>query len=138
MKAIIDTCVVIDFLLDRKPFCNTARKVFEICVMEKCRGYITAKSVADIYYIAHRHTHSDIEARRILQKILSLVNIIDATAEDIIYALQSNIKDYEDAILDASSMRTNVDCIVTRNIKDYKKSSREVYTPKQFISKLSQ
>ena len=42
--------------------------------------------------------------------------------------------DYEDAVMIETAKRSGIDCIVTRNERDYSKSSVTVYTPKQFIN----
>ena len=41
-------------------------------------------------------------------------------------AISSEIGDYEDAIMVETSIRSEMDCIVTRNVKDYMKSSVKV------------
>ena len=66
MKAILDTCVVIDFLQKREPFAPTALQIFRAAAGEQFTGCITAKSATDIYYLTHRCTHSDEKARSIL------------------------------------------------------------------------
>ena len=53
MKVLIDTCVVVDFLQQRQPFAESALKVFMLAGSGEINGYITAKSVTDIYYLIH-------------------------------------------------------------------------------------
>lgn len=65
MKALLDTCVVIDFLQGREPFADAARRVFRAAAAERFSGCITAKSATDIYCLIHRCTHSD---RYVLRK----------------------------------------------------------------------
>ena len=43
----------------RQPFAESALKVFMLAGSGEINGYITAKSVTDIYYLIHRITHSD-------------------------------------------------------------------------------
>ncbi len=40
------------------------------------------------------------------------------------------------AVMAETALRTGMDCIVTRNIKDYVKSPTAVYTPKDFLDSL--
>ena len=56
MKALIDTCVVIDFLQKREPFASTSKEIFFAAATDQFSGYITAKSATDIYYLMHRCT----------------------------------------------------------------------------------
>ena len=97
MRALIDTCIVIDALQNRSPFANDARAIFYAAADNRFDGYVTAKSTADIYYLMHRYTHSDKETRDVLRRLGSLFEFLDTSAADCINAIESNIRDYEDA-----------------------------------------
>lgn len=133
MKAVIDTCVVIDVLQARQPFCAAAQNIFLDAANERFVGYISAKSVSDIYYLTHRLTHSDKKTRNILTKLFSLFEVADTFGEDCYRAIPSPVSDYEDAVMIETAVRINADCIVTRNIEDYKSSRITVYSPEQFL-----
>ena len=136
MKVLIDTCVVIDFLQKREPFANTAWKLFRYIASEQLTGYITAKETTDIYYLMHHFTHSDSESRHLLSQLLSLVSILDTSSEDIFHALSSEISDFEDAVMTETAIRSKIDCILTRNKKDYKLATLSVYDPAEFLELL--
>lgn len=86
----------------------------------------SAKSVTDIYYLAHRLTHSDAETRKILSKLFTLFHLLDTTSLDCRKAISSEIGDYEDAIM------------VETNVKDYTKSSVKVCEPVTLIKLLEE
>ena len=77
MKALIDTCVVMDFLQHREPFADDAKAIFRAAACEQFTGCITAKSATDIYYLTHRCTHNDKEARNKLNSLLSIISMVD-------------------------------------------------------------
>lgn len=52
--------------------------------------------------------------------------------------LSSDWKDYEDATQNATALRADGDCIVTRNKKDFTNSSLPVYTPAELLNILNQ
>lgn len=133
MKVLIDTCVVMDFLQHREPFAEDSKAIFRAAACEQFIGCITAKSATDIYYLIHRVTHNDKEARNKLNSLLSIVSMVDSATVDIFHALSSDTTDFEDAVMIETAMRTHVDCIVTRNQKDYRKSSIPVFTPAEFL-----
>ncbi|MCD7784163.1 MAG: PIN domain-containing protein [Oscillospiraceae bacterium] len=133
MTALIDTCVIMDLLQNRQPFFDDAYTVLRLAITGEFDGYITAKSAADIHYLTRRCTHSEEESRANLNKLLSIVILLDTTAEDIFHALTSDVSDFEDAIMIETGVRCKVDCIITRNIKDFKGSSVRVLTPTEFI-----
>lgn len=133
MRAIIDTCIVIDALQNREPFCADAQRVFLAVANRRAGGSITAKAVTDIYYLMHRYTHGDAQSRRALSAIFALFDILDTAGLDCRRATSSEISDYEDAVMVESAIRAEVDCIVTRNKRDYEKSSVPVYSPAEFL-----
>ena len=136
MRALIDTCVIIDALQNREPFAQEAQQIFFTVANKHATGYISAKSVLDIYYLTHRSTHSDEATRKILKTLLGLFDILDTTQLDCRQALSSDISDYEDAVMCETAKRCDVDCIVTRNQKDYAKSEVTVYSPAEFLEKI--
>ncbi len=134
MKALIDTCVIIDALQHRVPFHEDAERIFLLVANQQIEGYITAKAATDIYYLSHRNTHSDEESRRILANLFSLFALLDTCGTDCRQALSSSMSDYEDAVMAESGMRSGMDCIVTRNPKDYRSGTLPVYTPQDFLA----
>ena len=134
MRALIDTCIIIDALQSREPFKDNAEKIFLLAANNSFDGFITAKSVTDIYYITHRLTHSDQNTREILSKLFTLFSILDTTGTDCKKALLSKISDYEDAVMVATAIRSDMNCIITRNQKDYANSLLPVYSPDEFIN----
>lgn len=133
MKALIDTCVVIDFLQRREPFDKDAVQIMRLAAMNQFTGCITAKSATDIYYLNHRATHSDKESRTKLNQLLAIIGLLDTSAEDIFHAISSDISDFEDAVMIETARRSGMDCIVTRNQKDYEKSPVTIYSPAEFL-----
>jgi predicted nucleic acid-binding protein len=136
MRVLIDTCVIIDTLQSRAPFAEAAQKIFLYSANKQFEGYITAKASTDIYYLARRLTHSDVETRKILNKLYTLFHLLDTTSLDCRKAISSEISDYEDAIMVETAIRSEMDCIVTRNVKDYVKASITVYEPDALIALL--
>lgn len=133
MKALIDTCVVVDALQDREPFNEDAQTVFLLCANQQYEGFLTAKSVTDIYYLTHRQTHNDKTARDILTKLCALFGLADTAATDIRRAISAETSDFEDAVMIETAVRSGLDCIITRNIKDFSRSPVPVYSPAEFI-----
>jgi predicted nucleic acid-binding protein len=136
MRVLIDTCVIIDALQSRAPFAEAAQKIFLYSANKQFDGYITAKASTDIYYLTHRLTHSDVETRKILSKLYTLFHLPDTTSLDCRKAISSEISDYEDAIMVETAIRSEMDCIVTRNVKDYTTASVTVYEPDALIALL--
>ena len=128
MRALIDTCIVIDALQSREPFAEDAQQIFLAVANKRVMGFLTAKSAADVYYITHRHTHSDRDTRRVLSILFHLFELLDSAGMDCRRAISSELTDYEDALMTETALRCGMDCIVTRNLRDYRKSPVPVYS----------
>lgn len=137
MKVLVDTCVIIDALQSRVPFYEDAQQIFIHAANKQFEGYITAKASTDIYYLTHRCTHSELETRKILSKLYTIFHLLDTTALDCRKAISSDMNDYEDAIMTETALRSEIDCIVTRNTRDYKKAHIKVYSPYEFLALLN-
>ena len=59
--------------------------------------------------------------------------LIDTAGMDCRRAISPDVSDYEDAVMVESAVRSGMDCIVTRNIKDYGQSPVSVYLPSDFL-----
>lgn len=137
MRILIDTCVILDALQAREPFAEDANNIFLAAANHLYNGYISAKATTDIYYLTHRLTHSDKDSRDILNKLLTIFDVLDTMGIDCRRAIPSKTTDYEDAVMIETAIRSEIDCIVTRNTADYNNSPVKIYTPSEFLKTLS-
>ena len=129
-----DTNILIDLLADRKPFSTFAAGIFDLSRKGKLRIYVSAVSYNNIYYIL-RQSLSHIETIRLLEELSDLVIIADVTKAIIKKSLKTDFKDFEDAIqYNCALDLPNIDAIVTRNTKDFKKSMLPVMSPEEALS----
>lgn len=138
MKILIDTNVIIDALTSREPWNESAEKIFIMAANNIVDMYITASSATDIYYLIRKHLHNTETARQVMSKLYSLVGILEVKQEDCVDALVSPIVDYEDAVVEQVARRSGVECIVTRNQKDYELGLTKVFLPDDFIQFIEQ
>jgi predicted nucleic acid-binding protein len=130
----LDTNVLIDFFADRKPFSINAAKLFDYSLKRKINIYISAISYNNIYYII-RQSLSHSETIKLLNEISEWTNVIDLTKDIINKSLKSDFKDFDNAIqYNCAKSLKKIDCIVTRNTKDFKTSSLPILTPKEAMS----
>lgn len=133
MKVLIDTNIIIDALTGREPFRETAEQIFMLAANQIEDLYITASSATDIYYLIKKYFHDSKQAKETMAKLFELFCILDVISEDCQRALLSEINDYEDAVVTCCAIRSQMDYIVTRNIKDFKKSKVKTVLPQEFI-----
>lgn len=138
MKALIDTCVIVDVLQKREPFYKAAMDIVLAVSNRRCLGVLTAKSMTDIYYILRRSIHNEKDVRELLRVLFTLFDVEDTFSTDCQLAIGSPMKDYEDAIMVQTGLRVGADCIVTRNLKDYVLSELPVFSPEEFLEKVAE
>ena len=136
MRVVIDTCVILDYLQAREPFFNDALNIAIGRANREFEGYITANAITDLYYIIHKHNHSSVETRNIINTLTVLFGLTDTCAEDCINALHNGMTDYEDAVMSETAHRIGAEYIVTRNMRDYHKSRVPAISPADFLMKL--
>lgn len=132
----LDTNVVIDFLGNRIPFSNSAAKLFNFSLANKARLYIAAVSFNNIYYIL-RQSKTERDTMTLLSKIATMATIGNVTDRVIKDSLISGFRDFEDAIQYNTALYiNNIDAIVTRNKKDFKKSNLPILAPDEAVALL--
>lgn len=132
-KILIDTDVILDFFFDRQPFSEEASQILSLCESKKLNGFVTPIMISNIYYILRKTAKHE----KVIEGLKSLMNIVDVaiiTKNTIVDALNSNFKDFEDALQNFSALdKKDINIIITRNIKDYKTSSLSVMTPETYL-----
>lgn len=134
MRILLDTNIVLDVLLKREPFFQASYEVMKLSALEQVEGFVSATAATDIYYLLRRALRDARAARESLEKLLQLVGFADALAEDVHAAIASNMADFEDALVAAIAERCRFDCIVTRNVGDFRDSPVKALTPQEFLA----
>ncbi|MDR0697436.1 MAG: PIN domain-containing protein [Christensenellaceae bacterium] len=136
MKLLIDTNVILDALMHREPWADSAGEVLLAVAEEKADGFVTASSFTDLYYILRKHTKDDEQTRQTLLGLLAVINVLDVNGSDCEKAFELPLGDYEDALQASCAKRHRVDHIVTRDEKHYEGSPVKIISPKDILKKL--
>ncbi len=134
MKALIDTNVIVDAMTSREPWKESAEKIFLMAAYQAMDAYITASSAADIYYLVRKYLHSTEQAKQVMGKLYALMEILAVTGEECVDALASAVRDYEDAVIERTAVKAEMDYIITRNVKDYQDGMVKAILPDDFIA----
>jgi len=133
---LIDTDILLDFFYDRQPFANSAESILAMCEQGQIRGYTTSVIISNCYYLL-RKTAGHKKVVRQLRKLLNILHVLVTDKPSLLQALDSEFSDFEDAIQHYSALSSGeVNVIITRNIKDYKKSDIAVLSPDEFLAAL--
>lgn len=132
-KVLIDTDVLLDFLCDRKPFGNFAVEIFNLCEDNQISGFVSPQIISNVYCLLRKTAKHDIIIEKIKQ-LLTIVDIIKIDKDAVINALNSEFKNFEDALQNFSAIENGeLDIILTRNIKDFKKSKLAILSPETYL-----
>ena len=131
-KVLLDSDVILDFFLDIQPHSEYSSYVLSQIELKKIEGYLTAVIISNVYYLLRKISTHD-RVIKILNQLMTLVDMILIDKNTILKAMNSKFKDFEDAIQNyACESHGEIDLILTRNTKDYRKSEISVLTPEQY------
>lgn len=134
MVVLVDTNILIDYLLKRASFYADAQRVIAACSTDDIDGFVAFHSVSNIFYIL-RKSHTANDRLIMLQKICSVLTVTGESHDKIISALNSpELKDFEDCLQVKCAQEIFADYIVTRDVDDFSGSSIPAISPQKFLS----
>ncbi len=132
-SVLLDTNIILDLFLDRKPFSESAAIIFKLANEGEISAFVTPLSFSNCYYVLRKLASH----QKVIEKLSQLLAIVDVTTmnkQSLKLALKSGFNDFEDALQYYSALSTEkLDAIITRNPKDFKKSQIAVLSPDTFI-----
>ncbi|MGD2089684.1 MAG: PIN domain-containing protein [Candidatus Aminicenantes bacterium] len=135
MNILFDTNVILDVLLERGDFLQESVALFNHVELAEINGFISASSIATIYYIAQKAFNRK-KAEEEIELLTEIFGIAPVDKTVIVDALKLGFKDFEDAIIHESAGCINADAIVTRNVRDFKKAKIKVHSPNDLLNSL--
>ncbi len=135
-RILIDTNILIDYLLTREPFYEDAKAVVSSCVDGKTKGCIASHSISNMFFILRKDYNSK-ERREILLSLCSIFDIEGIDKVKLMAGLQNEeFSDFEDCLQMECAKSFGAEYIVTRNINDYKISEIKAILPKDYLEML--
>lgn len=136
MKILFDTNILLDLLMDRRPYSEAAVELFSKVESGAVIGYLCGTTITTVYYLAAKAVGAT-RAREETGKLLSLFEVAPVNRYVLEAALIPDFKDFEDAVIHEAACHVGVDVIVTRNQKDFKKSKIMVYSSEEMVKILA-
>jgi len=134
VKVLVDTNILLDVVLNRKPFVEYASLIWRLAELKEIAAYVSTTSITDIYYICRKHAGKE-KARDFIADILNIFILADIDESGFRDALDSDISDFEDAVQYVISKRAGCNAFLTRNKGDFGNKS-DALDPAEFIDKL--
>lgn len=136
MRVLLDTNIILDYLLEREPFVRDADALIQTIRTGQIQGYVTATTLTDIFYIA-RKAHSVGMARQNVSDILVVMEVCTVGRSILEAALSSNLSDFEDAVQLACAVHENLDAIITRDTQDFTDATLPILSAGELLQRLS-
>jgi predicted nucleic acid-binding protein len=134
-KIFVDTNIIVDLIADRRPFSKFAVKIFSKAEDQKIKLYTSSHSIAATHYLLKKYIDEKV-LREVLYNVLDYLNVIAIDQDILKKGLKSKHTDFEDALQIISAYTIEkIDCIVTRNIKDFKDAEVPILTPDELVKK---
>lgn len=136
MKSIfLDTNVIIDFLGEREPFYTSLAKVATLADKKKIKLFISPISITTVHYILSKYESPTSALEKIRKfKIISEISIVNEIVIE--KAINSNFRDFEDAVQYFSAIESKCDIILTRNEKDFKNALIPIMNAEAYLKSL--
>lgn len=136
-KVLIDADVILDFFFNRVPFADNAAKILSLCELKEIKGFVTPVIISNVYYLL-RQTAKHEKVIENLKMLVSITEILVIDKAAMILALNSEFKDFEDALQNyAAELDKEIDLILTRNTKDFKNSLLPIITPDSYVKTIN-
>ena len=134
-KVLVDTNVLLDYLLIREPFYEDSYKIVSDCVDGKLDGCIAAHSISNMFFILRKDFEIK-ERREILINICKIFTVEGIDFEKILAGLYNeDFSDFEDCLQMECAKTFGAEYIITRNVADYQNSEIPPVTPQEFLNK---
>ena len=137
MRVLFDTNVLIDFLLDRAPFAASAADLLSRADRGQIQGLACADSFTTIFYLMQKAIGGE-AARRHISSLLSVLDVTPVNRATLEHAAESSLRDFGDSVVAESGRQADVDCIVTRNERNFAGSRVTVHSPRSLLAVLAE
>ncbi len=132
-KILIDTNVLLDYLLEREPFFENAKEVILSCADGKVKGCIAAHSISNMFFILRKDYNAK-ERREVLSNLCSIFDVEGIDKAKLLAGLTNeDFSDFEDCLQMECAKSYGADYIVTRNVSDYSLSEVKAIKPQDYL-----
>ena len=130
---LIDTDVLIDIALDRRPHSEPASELLDRVERGAHSAYVAWHTVSNFYYLV-ASSRGGTNARDFIVELTRFVRVAPTDTEAIHYAAELPMADFEDAMQVAAARSCAARYIVTRNVKDFARSPIPAITPQEALT----
>ncbi len=137
LRVLLDTNVVLDWLLDRKPWSDEAQPLWEARDADRVVGYLPASVLTDVFYVARRKIGIP-GANDAVDRCLAAFEVLAVDKALLQQARTLPGSDFEDNVQIVCAQAAGLDLIVTRNTPDFAHARMPAIEPPAIVRYLPQ
>ena len=132
-RVFVDANIVIDLLCERYPWFPKVLRIFSMGDLGQIELFCSSLSLGTASYIMETHKMSTQDIFDSIDLLCQMCTPTIVDASVVRCALASGYTDFEDALQYCSALTVDVDCIITRNKKDFLASEIPIYELDEFL-----
>lgn len=132
MLLLLDINIILDVVFNR-PGEPASSALIESCGSSN-EAWVAWHSVATLAYLIERE-HSPAVAREVVAGLLTWARVATTGHNDALRALQMTMADFEDALQVSAAQACGAEYIITRNGRDFLKSTLPALSPEEFLGR---
>ena len=135
MKLLVDINVLLDVLLQREPWADSAAQLLTKVERGEASGFVAGHTLTTVHYIVSRARDRQTAAAAITD-LLRFLEIVAVEKADFNQALVLPIDDFEDAVQGAAALKIGADYVVSRDEAGFRGLSIPSVNPGEILSLL--
>ena len=134
MRLLIDANIILDVLQTRQPYYTDSSLIWKLCETEQEEGIVSVLTFANLVYVMRKEL-SPGKIESVLAALRLIFRFEELNEFDLVHAASLGWDDFEDALQSVTAERIKADCIITRNVRDFRKSRISAFTPVEFLAR---
>ena len=119
MKLLLDINVLLDVLLQRNPWAESAAHLLTRIERGEANGFVAGHTLTTVHYVVARARDRQSAAAAVTD-LLRFLEVVPIEKVDFNQALVLPIDDFEDAVQAAAALKIGADYVVTRDEKGFR------------------
>ena len=132
---LLDTDILIDVALDRRPHSDEATELLDRLQKGPKRAFVAWHTLSNFYYLVAPRRSGPV-ARDFVEQLTRFVAVATTSTDAILYAAKLPMADFEDAMQVAAARACGAQYIITRNLADFRRSPIPAIVPRDALDTL--
>lgn len=139
MKLFLDTNILLDFILERKGFWDSAASILSYAEDGKVVACVSTLTIVNAQFICvNRYKMPKQMFKEKMDTLRTFLSVFDVNSSDVFSSFDKGWKDFEDGVQYYCALRNGSNFIVTRNVRDFEESQILAILPDEAIELITE